>query len=96
MNTKITGVDNKKDHEIIMKNREELSITGVSDVTSFDDVLVELVTETGLMSVEGEGIHISLLDTENGRLTLTGKMSGVYYSDKIPKRKTGLFGAKER
>ena len=94
MNTKAAGVE--KDHEIIMKNREELALSGVEDVTSFDEGLVELVTVGGLMTVEGEGIHISLLDTENGRLTLRGRMSGIYYNDKTPKRKAGLFGARDK
>ena len=56
----VTNAD-KKCHEIIMRNREELSITGVTDVTSFDEVLVELVTEMGLLSVEGEGDRKSVV-----------------------------------
>ena len=95
MNTKNVSGEAKA-HEVIMTDRRELMLNGVRDVISFDEGLVELITEMGLMTVEGEEIHISLLDTENGRLTLTGKMSGIYYTDKAPRKKTGLFGGEKR
>ena len=88
-----TRRDGEKEHEITMKLRKELSVSGVEDVTGFDEALVELNTVCGVMSIEGEGIHISFLDTDNGRLTLSGSISGIYYIDKKPK-KGGLFGNK--
>jgi len=61
---------------------------------SFDEAAVELNTVCGVMSIEGEGIHISFLDTDNGRLILTGNISAVIYPEKKPKRSGGLFGNK--
>ena len=39
---------------IILENREKLNITGVLDVLSFDDQVVILETELGLLTVKGE------------------------------------------
>ena len=93
MNTNNINYDKNKEHEMTLKARKELCISGVDDVMSFDEALVELSTVCGVMSIEGEGIHISFLDTDNGKLTLSGVISGIYYVDKKPKR-GGLFGNK--
>ena len=95
MNTNSINSDRTKDHEMTLKSRSELSVSGVDDVMSFDEAIVELSTLCGVMSIEGEGMHISFLDIENGRLTLTGRVSGIYYIDKKPKR-GGLFGNREK
>ena len=95
MNTNSINGDRTKDHEMTLKSRSELSVSGVEDVMSFDEAMVELSTLCGVMSIEGEGMHISFLDIENGRLTLTGRVSGIYYIDKKPKR-GGLFGNREK
>ena len=42
---------------IILENREKLSISGVLDVLSFDDQIVILETELGLLTVKGENLR---------------------------------------
>ena len=93
MNTNSSS-DKAKDHEVSLRGRQELEVSGVEDVMSFDEAAVELNTVCGVMSIEGEGIHISFLDTDNGRLILTGNISAVIYPEKKPKRSGGLFGNK--
>ena len=39
---------------LILENREKLTITGVLDVLSFDDQIVILETELGLLTIKGE------------------------------------------
>ena len=41
---------------IVLENREKLNITGVLDVLSFDDQIVILETELGLLTVKGENL----------------------------------------
>ena len=44
---------------LILENREKLSISGVIDVLSFDDQVVMIETELGLLTVKGLSlIHI--------------------------------------
>lgn len=39
---------------VILENREKLTISGVLDVLSFDDQIVIVETELGLLTVKGE------------------------------------------
>ena len=39
---------------LILENREKLTITGVVDVLSFDDQIVIVETQLGLLTVKGE------------------------------------------
>ena len=46
---------------IILENREKLSISGVLDVLSFDDQVVMVETELGLLTIKGERLKINKL-----------------------------------
>ena len=41
---------------IVLENRGKLSVSGVNDVLSFDDQVVMVDTELGLLTVKGENI----------------------------------------
>ena len=41
---------------LILENRNKLSISGVKDVMSFDDQVVIMETELGLLTVKGENL----------------------------------------
>lgn len=64
---------------VIIENRKRLNISGVKDVSSFDDETVLLDTALGKMTVKGEGIHIESFNTATGDLTATGKVYAVVY-----------------
>lgn len=86
-------LENKCEHGFSVKSREEIKIDGVKDVISFDEVGVALETECGSMAVEGEGLHITVLNVADGKVEITGRVNGVYYYDKTA-AKRGLFGKK--
>lgn len=69
-------------HRITLDARKEGTVSGVKDVRSFDEKLVLLVTDCGLLTVKGEGLHVSLLDLEKGEMELAGKVDSVQYSAK--------------
>ncbi len=64
---------------VIIENRKRLNISGVKDVSSFDDETVLLDTALGKMTVKGEGLHIESFNTVTGDLTATGKVHAVVY-----------------
>ena len=71
----------KKQHNIIMENREKLTFSGVIDVDSFDENSVVVFTELGELSIKGEGLHVDNLDTSTGELIISGTVNGRVYSD---------------
>ncbi len=68
-------------HEICLKMRKAMSISGVKEIISFDEHSVVLSTVCGDMSVDGENIHISVLDVEKGVVAMDGRINSVYYYD---------------
>ena len=64
---------------IIIESRKKLNISGVKDVTSFDDETILLDTKLGKMTVKGENLHIENFNTEIGDLMATGQIHAVVY-----------------
>ena len=53
---------------LILENRGKLSISGVLDVLSFDDQVVILETELGLLTVKGENLRINKLSIDTSEV----------------------------
>ena len=67
---------------LILENRGKLSISGVTDVLSFDDEIVILDTELGMLTVKGENIRINKLSIDTSEVIIEGEISAFSYSDK--------------
>ena len=68
-------------HKISMTNRRSGSITGVSDVISFDIAEVLLETELGMLQIKGADLHVNRLSLEKGEIDLEGIIDSIQYSD---------------
>ena len=79
-------------NELVMVGRQSLSLDGVHDILAFDTNFALLSTELGVLTVEGDALHIEKTDVASGVLVLTGRMDSLTYSDDQPSRKKGLFG----
>ena len=85
----ISSQTNNIIQNIILENREKLSITGVNDVLSFDDQIVILDTELGLLSIKGENLKINKLSIDTGEVIVEGDIISLGYSDKEISQKSG-------
>ena len=65
---------------IVLENRKKLSISGVNDVLSFDDQVVMVDTELGLLTVKGENIKITKLSLDTAEVIIEGEISNLSYS----------------
>ena len=78
---------------IVLENREKLNITGVLDVLSFDDQIVILETELGLLTVKGENLRINKLSLDTSEVTIDGAIYQLAYSEKESmERRGGILG----
>lgn len=68
-------------HKISMMNRRTGSITGVSDVISFDISEVLLETELGMLQIKGADLHVNRLSLEKGEIDLEGRIDSLQYSE---------------
>lgn len=80
-----------KTHECTVKCRKHIDITGVKEVTSFDEGAVMLVTDCGDMTLEGEGLRVGTLDTDRGVISVDGMINAIYYTDSVKKKSRGFF-----
>ena len=60
-------------HSVILEGREKLTISGVTDVHSFDEEQVLLETVRGMLVVRGQGLHVERLQLEAGELIIQGE-----------------------
>ncbi|MBR3255321.1 MAG: sporulation protein YabP [Clostridia bacterium] len=77
-NTIKTGVI----QNLILENREKLSISGVNDVLSFDDQVVMVETELGLLTVKGENLKINKLSIDTSEVIVEGEINYLAYTEK--------------
>jgi len=79
-------------HSVIMEDRRLLTVSGVSDVDSFDEHSVTVFTDMGELIVRGRDLHINRLSVELGELLLEGSIVSLSYQDTAPKSAGGFFG----
>ena len=76
----------RKRHSVILEDRKQLSLSGVSDVSGFDEETVVLETELGQLTVKGSCLHINKFSLETGELNLDGNIYSHYDSAKYRRR----------
>ena len=65
---------------LILTNRAELKINGVTHATSAAESLVCIETTMGGMSIKGKKLHVEKLDTETGEFLLLGEVQDIRYT----------------
>jgi sporulation protein YabP len=79
---------------LILENREKLSISGVIDVESFNDECVIVETELGTLIVKGIDLHINKLNIDSSELGIEGDIVSCEYSDRESRSRGGGFFAR--
>ena len=78
---------------LVLENREKLSISGVLDVLSFDDQVVVVETDLGLLNIKGENLRINKLSLDTSDVVVEGEVYSINYSDKkLDKSGSSLLG----
>ena len=81
--------NNEKIQNLILENRKKLSISGVSDVLSFDDQIVILDTDLGMLTVKGDDLRINKLSIDTSEVVVEGNIYNLSYSEKQAHKSTG-------
>lgn len=76
-------------HRVTIQNRSSGSITGIVDVVSFDENTIILDTDLGLLTIKGNGLHVSRLTLEKGEVDVDGTIDSLVYSSNEALRKSG-------
>ena len=86
---KTININTNMVQNLILENRGKLTISGVNDVLSFDDQIVMVDTELGLLTVKGDNLRITKLSLDTTEVIIEGEISCLSYSDNKQDKSTG-------
>ena len=79
-------------HNVILEGRKNLTISGVTDVDSFDERCISLYTQLGELVIKGRELHINSMSVETGDMTIEGDIWALNYGDKDKKSSATFLG----
>jgi sporulation protein YabP len=82
-------VDNKQEENksnLNLENRKKLTISGVIEVISFDELKIDLTTNLGNLTIKGEDLKMNKLDVQNGDVIIEGNVGYMVYNGKVAKK----------
>jgi sporulation protein YabP len=80
------------DHDVIMRGRKLLEITGVKQVESFDNEEFLLETVMGFLAIRGQNLQMKNLDVDKGIVSIKGRIFElIYIDDQHGEKAKGFF-----
>ena len=76
---------------LILENRNRLNISGVLDVLSFDDQIIIVETELGMLTVKGDNLRTNKLSIDASEVIVEGEVISLTYSNKDLDKKGESF-----
>ena len=71
-------------HRLTLDERNRLTMTGVTEVVSFEDTAVVLRTSLGTLTVQGRDLQLKTLSLDGGQVAVDGTVSALVYEEPRP------------
>lgn len=68
------------EHNITLKDRSKLTISGIEHIYSFSDKRVEVRTSAGEMVIDGENLDMNKLSLDENVISVEGTINSIVYS----------------
>ena len=68
-------------HKLTLNERRQLTMTGVTEVVSFEDSAVVLQTSLGTLIVQGRELQLKTLSLEGGQVAVDGSVTALIYEE---------------
>eukprot|EP00828_Plagiopyla_frontata_P014004 TRINITY_DN1848_c0_g1_i2.p4 TRINITY_DN1848_c0_g1~~TRINITY_DN1848_c0_g1_i2.p4 ORF type:complete len:150 (+),score=28.52 TRINITY_DN1848_c0_g1_i2:211-660(+) len=72
-------IENRKSN-LMLESRKKLTISGVIEVISFDEIKIDLTTKLGNLTIRGEDLKMNKLDVQNGDVMISGDIASMIYN----------------
>jgi len=69
-----------KTHSLTLEEQKKISLTGISNVESFNEKEVNLKLAEKTLYITGANLNVEKLNVEDGTLTILGEVSTIRYS----------------
>ena len=79
-------------HKLSLEERSRLTMTGVTEVISFEETSVVLHTALGTLIVQGNDLKLKTLSLEGGQVAVDGHISALVYEEPRSAGWRRLFG----
>ena len=66
-------------HKLTLDERKKLTMTGVTEVVSFDENTVVLKTGLGMLVVQGQQLQLKTLTLDGGNVAVEGQINALTY-----------------
>ena len=73
--------EERSPHKLTLNERKTLTMSGVTEVVSFEETEVVLQTTLGMLTVQGQGLKLKTLTPEGGQVTVQGSVSAIVYEE---------------
>lgn len=83
--------DSNVQHEVIIRNREVMNLTGVKKVDHFDATQFLLETTMGFLIIRGSGLEMKGFDKQQGTVHIQGAFDEWVYRNELPAEKSKNF-----
>jgi sporulation protein YabP len=71
-------------HRLSLNERKELTVTGVTEVISFDEETVILKTALGTLNIHGRQLQLKSLSPNSGQVDISGNVGALIYQQNKP------------
>lgn len=68
-------------HKLTLNERKVLTVTGVQEVVSFDELCVILHTSRGTLTIQGRELKLKQLSLEGGQVEVDGTVCAMNYEE---------------
>ena len=77
----VMGMEDTLPHKLQLTERNKLTMTGVTEVVSFEENAVVLHTALGTLIVQGHDLKLKTLSLEGGQVAVDGTISALIYEE---------------
>ncbi len=84
--------ENQMPHKLSLDDRSRLTMTGVTEVVSFEESNVVLHTALGTLIIQGNDLKLKTLSLEGGQVAVDGHISALIYEEPRLSGWRQLFG----
>lgn len=68
-------------HKLTLNERKHLTMTGATEVVSFEESAILLRTALGMLEVQGQELKLKTLSLEGGQVSVDGHISAIIYQE---------------
>ena len=79
-------------HNLILEDRANMNLSGVTDVDCFDERTIRLYTQLGELVIKGRNLHIDSVSVETGDMRISGDIWSLQYGNRDRKGPLSAHG----